>query len=413
MADENLNPADPPCLHLLSAFLAIEPTDSLIALARVCGEGSVTERVQRFIWSHCISESDGKIHAPYLKSFLKKLITEAELNDCPVLDEIYELYAHYMTQLKDGVAGKETARINKCISFIFPNECLQLSSCPKSRKLLIPLQCSLNMLEGDTGCSVWPSSLYLSECILAFPELFSNRSCFEVGSGVGLVGICLAHVKASEVILSDGDMSTLANMKVNLEASHLSIGTDVQKTIEDPKRVKCIYLPWESAGEEQLRGFKPDIIMGADVIYDPVCLPHLVRVLGSLLNQTKPCSEKQNENRHVSLPESTCATRDIFNVAKQGNEDSSNGFEAFLGKTETNGASSVAVVVSRKGPLALIASVIRNVDTFNYFLSLIDKASLTITDLTETLKPMNLLPYMHSYKRSEIRLFIVSCKHSS
>lgn len=32
-------------------------------------------------------------------------------------------------------------------------------------------------------------------------------------------------------------MSTLANMKVNLEASHLSIGTDVQKTIEDPKGV--------------------------------------------------------------------------------------------------------------------------------------------------------------------------------
>lgn len=43
---------------------------------------------------------DEKFHAPYLKNFLKKLIREAELNGCPVLDQIYELYAHFMTSLK-------------------------------------------------------------------------------------------------------------------------------------------------------------------------------------------------------------------------------------------------------------------------------------------------------------------------
>jgi hypothetical protein len=29
-------------------------------------------------------------------------------------------------------------------------------------------------------CSVWPSSLYLSEFVLSFPDIFSNKSCFEV-----------------------------------------------------------------------------------------------------------------------------------------------------------------------------------------------------------------------------------------
>lgn len=34
--------------------------------------------------------------------------------------------------------------------------CIDLPSCPKSRKLMVPLQCSLNMLEGDTGyASIW------------------------------------------------------------------------------------------------------------------------------------------------------------------------------------------------------------------------------------------------------------------
>lgn len=37
----------------------------------------------------------------------------------------------------------------------FLSEGFELSSCPKSRKVLIPLHCSLNMLEGDTGYSLF------------------------------------------------------------------------------------------------------------------------------------------------------------------------------------------------------------------------------------------------------------------
>ncbi|XP_020961092.1 putative uncharacterized protein DDB_G0277003 [Arachis ipaensis] len=93
------------------------------------------------------------------------------------------------------------------------------------------------MLKGDTGCSIWPSSLFLSELILSHPKLFSNKSCFEIGSGVGLVGLCLAHVEASKVILSDGDLSTLANMKFNLELNHLNIESDMPQGSEDPSMV--------------------------------------------------------------------------------------------------------------------------------------------------------------------------------
>ncbi|KAF3454422.1 hypothetical protein FNV43_RR04869 [Rhamnella rubrinervis] len=381
MADREVDrPTDPKFVNLVSAFLAMESTDSLIALARVSGEGSVTERVQRFIWTHCMNRAGGKFHAPYLKNFLKKLISQVEMNHGDVLDDLYERYAYYMSSLKDDDSVKGNSKIYKYISFLFPDGCFELSSCPESGKLLIPLQCSLNMLEGDTGCSIWPSSLYLSECILSFPELFSNKSCFEVGSGVGLVGICLAHVKASQVILSDGDMSTLANMKLNLELNHLGSEGDFAET-DDANKVKCVYLPWESATERELENFKPDIILGADVIYDPECLPHLVQVLGTLLNQMKPYS--------------------------QSDAEVSDGFDAFLGKTMSNGA---AYGGMRKGPVALLASVIRNIDTFNKFLALVDQANLSITDVTETLKPINLLPYMRSYDRTTIRLFILTFK---
>lgn len=202
------------------------------------------------------------------------------------------------------------------------------------------------MLEGDTGCTLWPSSLFLSEFILSYPKLFSDKYCFEVGSGVGLVGIALAHVGSSKVILTDGDRSSLENMQRNLELNHLT------------SEVHGEYLPWEFASECELSKYKPHIVLGADVIYDPKCMPHLIRVLRTLLtgNQSGPS-----------------------------------------GSTEQTEAS-----------VAYIASVIRNKDTFQYFLLLAEEAHLSVLDITDDFQPLNLLSYMLSYDRTSVRLFRVS-----
>ncbi|KAH9688672.1 protein-lysine n-methyltransferase eef2kmt [Citrus sinensis] len=280
-------------------------------------------------------------------------------------------------------------RVRKTITFLFPDfddlvilGCIDLPSCPKSRKLMVPLQCSLNMLEGDTGCSIWPSSLLLSEFILSFPEIFSNKSCFEVGSGVGLVGICLAHVKASKVTLTDGDHLTLANMRSNLELNQLSTDTSLLESYEDPNVVQCVHLPWESASESELSAFVPEIILGADIMYDRSCFPDLVRILAILLDRRKSDSTSRKESSKVFTLDTKCNTNDLNDLT----------------------------AVTSKGPVAYIATVIRNIDTFNYFLSLVEQANLSITDLTEAKMPFNLLPYMRSYDRSNMRLFTVSSK---
>ncbi|XP_057764184.1 uncharacterized protein LOC130985297 [Salvia miltiorrhiza] len=339
-ADEELGVSDRPCLHMISAFLALEPPGIVISFAREFGGGSLTESVQSCIWRRCISKADLKLQGPFLKRFLKKLIIEIELSGGIVLDELYEYYASCLVPLKDDGANVGNSKLLKTISFIFPNE---------SRELEVRLRSSVNMLEGDTGCSVWPSSLFMSEFILSFPELFANKCCFEVGSGVGLVGICLSYVKASKVILTDGDLSTLANMKVNLELNHLTTGDHTSGSRLHDTKVQCICLPWESASEDDLHCFAPDVILGADVIYDPSCLPHLVRVLSALLKHERLCREKR--------------------------------------------------------PIAYIASVIRNIETFNYFLGLAERANLVVTDLTEMIKVSNFLPYLRSYDRPSIKMF--------
>ncbi|XP_021772988.1 protein-lysine N-methyltransferase EEF2KMT [Chenopodium quinoa] len=375
-------------LYLVSAFLAMEPSDSLISLARRCGGGFISEEVQQFIWDYCINKFDENLHVPYLKLFLKKLIKEIELTGSNVLDEFYERYAHYMVSLKEDASEK--AWIVKCISFIFHD----IPSYPGEMQMVVPLQCSLNMLQGDTGCALWPSCLFLSEFVLSFPEVFTRKSCFEVGSGVGLLGVCLNHVNASQVILSDGDASSLANLKINLEMNKIeNPEASLDKSTDSSYMVQCIHLPWESAKESELQQIKSDIVLGADVIYDPSCLPHLVQVLSIFLNRRKTSDSKLNGSARVDNKEEDCL-----------------GDDSTESNTATLQEATLRTLIKEMdiGPVAIIASVIRNIDTFNCFLNLCCQNNLLVRDITKSIRPYNLLPYMESYKRSDVHLLVLS-----
>lgn len=368
-------------LHLLSAFLAMEPSNSLISIARDCGGGAITETVQNFILEQCITKTDGKGHTPYIKSFLKKAILEIESAGDVVVDELYEQFLCYMNSLKDGDLAKGDSSIIKKISFIYPTDHVEAQVCQSPRRVIVPLNCSLNMLEGDTGCCIWPSGLYLSEFILSSPEVFSIKKCVELGSGVGLVGICLAHLKPSKVVLSDGDPSTLANLKLNLELNRMSSRFGLSESIlEDPCKVECLHLPWESALESDLQDLMPDIVLGADVIYDPQCIPHLVRVIATLLTTKKSNSLHRDGSRGL-IVSNDHVDSDIPN----------NKYKEF-------------VLASMTQPVAYIASVVRNIDTYNYFLMAAQQANLRVVDITQNVKMFNFLPYMLCYQRSSVKL---------
>ncbi|KMS98232.1 hypothetical protein BVRB_4g094520 [Beta vulgaris subsp. vulgaris] len=377
--------------YFFSAFLAMEPSDILISLARKCGGGFVSEDVQKFIWTYCINNiSDESCYVTYLKVFLKKLIKEVELTGGVVLDEFYERYAHYMASLKEDASGNQDLWTVKCITFLFHD----VPSHTGQMQMVVPLRCSLNMLQGDTGCALWPSSLFLSEFILSFPEVFTRKLCFEVGSGIGLIGICLKHAKASQVILSDGDSSTLANLKLNLEMNEIAnFDSSLDQSTSTSYLVRCIHLPWESANESELQQFNPDIVLGADVIYDPSCLPHLVRVLSIYLNRRITTNNRLNGTAQACDKEEDCSNGDCSGSNKVNLQVAT--LKSLLEEMET-------------GPVALIASVIRNIDTFNCFLKLCCQNDLLVKDMTESIRPDNLLPYMKSYNRSDVRLLMLS-----
>lgn len=149
--------------------------------------------------------------------------------------------------------------------------------------------------------------------------------------------------------------------------------------------------------------------MGADVIYDPVCLPHLVRVITILLSRMKSSSCRQDASCKCLSPNSKYENGELHGTNQCNFEEFCDGFYS-KGKTIDNDDSNGQ---PKEAPVAYIACVVRNVNTFNYFLSLVEQSNLDIVDLTGSLKPVNLLPYMQSYNQASITLLRITCNQNS
>lgn len=380
--------------RLVAAYLAMEPVPLVLSIARDLGGGSITEEVQTFIHEECINNKICRNYPSsqlYIKSLLKQIINDAEAQRHEVLDVFYEQYSQYLTYCKDSDLSQSMRKCYRNLMFIHPASSDIVLASHESQLIREPvtmtvtLRSSLNMLEGGTGCCVWPSSLFLSEFILSHQQLFSSKCCFEVGSGVGLVGICLANVNASKVVLSDGDLSALANLKHNLEINNVA----------SIRKVECIHLRWESVSEEDLKNICAEVILGADVIYDIECVPHLVRVLSALLKTKQGSSEGVNR-----ISDSTQSILNSGSSLVEGLIEQDKKISSCNRKTN--------ILYRNAYPVAYIATVVRNIDTFDCFLRLAFKAGLEVKNITEVMNAVNLLPYLSSFERSSVCLYRIS-----
>ncbi|KAI5059517.1 hypothetical protein GOP47_0025836 [Adiantum capillus-veneris] len=358
--------------QLVASFLAMESPTSILRLVREIGNGSVSTMVQDFFNEFCLKNSVVVKFPPsrgYMSNVLKLLILAAESDQQEVLDEFYDQHVAFLHSSENsGQSALEgfhhfTQRCHKSYLYSFSDDAIvKLANylgehqASKFKDLVLTIQVSSNMLEGSTGCYAWPAGIFLSEFILANPAIFSGRLCLEVGAGAGLSTICLGLLNASKVIATDGNRSTLANLKHNVAIN--------ATLLEEPTSVELHELLWESASEKAVKGFGAEIIVGADLIYDVSCIPYLVRLLAMLLSRGM---------KH----ESSC----------QGKNSSAYGHE-YISHTD---------VVP---PIAYIATVIRNVETMDIFVSSACQAGLLVEDVTDTMRPPIFLPQITGIDRT-------------
>ena len=151
--------------------------------------------------------------------------------------------------------------------------------CGRAVTLVLPSDLAaveaLHRAEGEDAADpvwaeVWPSAFAAADALLSEPSLVAGRRVCELGAGVGLAGLAAALAGAQSVLLSDREPRALQCALAAAEASQA-------------QRVSTCVLDWDAPVlPAHLRGCC-DVLLLADVLYQPGSLAALARVTTHLL----------------------------------------------------------------------------------------------------------------------------------
>ncbi|NWI89142.1 EF2KT methyltransferase, partial [Pitta sordida] len=212
----------------------------------------------------------------YRRCFLTELIKKHESTAAEPLDELYETLAGV---LKD----EESTQCYK--NYLLPTgDCVTL------------LESTAMISGGTTGLITWEAALHLSEWAMENPEVFTDRTVLELGSGIGFTGITICKTcQPSTFVFSDCHPCVLRQLRENIRLNGLTpepgatrgIQTQPQgqqggeKSCPNP-RVMVAELDWGSVTAQELLGLQPDVVIAADVVYDPEVISALIGMLQKL-----------------------------------------------------------------------------------------------------------------------------------
>ncbi|XP_046964980.1 protein-lysine N-methyltransferase EEF2KMT [Vanessa cardui] len=149
---------------------------------------------------------------------------------------------------------------------------------------IITIKETKNMvLNGTTGLKTWEAALMLSDWALCHKETFSNKHVLELGSGVGFTGITIAKLcDITSMIMTDchSDVLNTINNNIQINLSDLCLKEDMKSNlyISGDKSIGVMSLDWNDTEELSLP-YIPNIVIGADIVYDPSILQPLLNVL--------------------------------------------------------------------------------------------------------------------------------------
>ncbi|KFU87970.1 Protein FAM86A, partial [Chaetura pelagica] len=156
---------------------------------------------------------------------------------------------------------------------------------------------SLAMISGGTtGLVTWDAALHLAGWAMEHRELFSDRTVLELGSGIGFTGIAICKTCSPRTyIFSDCHPWVLKQLRENIHLNGLVLepeasghspvelqGLEAGAANNQKPQVVVAELDWGSVTEKQLVGLQPDVVIAADVVYDPEVTSALIAMLQKL-----------------------------------------------------------------------------------------------------------------------------------
>uniref|UniRef100_A0A8C2U6G5 Eukaryotic elongation factor 2 lysine methyltransferase n=1 Tax=Coturnix japonica TaxID=93934 RepID=A0A8C2U6G5_COTJA len=155
--------------------------------------------------------------------------------------------------------------------------------------------------QGTTGLVTWDAALHLAEWATENPAVFTNRTVLELGSGVGFTGLVICKTcNPKTYIFSDYHHCVLKQLTENIRLNGFTLqpetmnpaqGQEAERKESQQPKLIVAELDWGSVTEKQLLALQADVIIAADVIYDPevtLSLTGMLQKFSTLRADRKP-----------------------------------------------------------------------------------------------------------------------------
>ncbi|XP_068629665.1 protein-lysine N-methyltransferase EEF2KMT [Battus philenor] len=206
------------------------------------------------------------LRVDFCRLFFKKLLKHLEPHQ-EVHDGIFEFLCSLMKH--------KSEESNFCYRhYIFDDEFNNIITMKETNNMVV---------NGTTGMKTWEAALMLSDWILCNKELFHKKRVLELGSGVGFTGITLGMLCTPESItMTDCHNDVLKllveNISINFQNLVKSETSQITCFRGEELNIDVQTLDWNYIEKANVKE-KPDVIIGADIVYDPSILLPLCNVI--------------------------------------------------------------------------------------------------------------------------------------
>ncbi|XP_018006465.1 protein-lysine N-methyltransferase EEF2KMT [Hyalella azteca] len=387
-------------------FLAMYPIEDISFKESFAAEKSYVEcqELQKLLIEGTVLSDIAKRYPPkasYVKAFLKSLISEIEVQGHEVSESIYTLYTNLLGEEKESPCCLESTFCGGNSGGFYRTYTLE------SGKHVTLRETSNLVVDGTTGLRTWQASHVLLEFLLENPSIVQCKRVVELGAGLGLLGLGLIieHLPAAYTF-TDHHPAVMDALHHNICINIAQCQHQDGKTWEyEDCIVRLVPLDWQSTTAADVAAC--DVVLAADVVFDPRLFPALRHTLSILLDapgdlqSTPPCD---------AVAESISSSNVVKSGLMNGNLSSASSLQSSSSMQPSLSPPSPLPLSSQASSLqpslsmqpqqslspptspfsshsvgarraALLAATVRNEDNINSFVKCLEDASLEVVEV--------------------------------
>ncbi|XP_073943817.1 protein-lysine N-methyltransferase EEF2KMT-like isoform X1 [Choristoneura fumiferana] len=207
------------------------------------------------------------VNNEFSKLFFKKLI------DC--IESYHEIHDDFYTFLC-FLMNKKSLNTFCHRHYVLNND---------TRNIITIMETNNMVVNGTTGMRTWEAALTLADWALSNKDVFAHKKVVELGSGVGFTGITIAkECNLESIVLTDCHNDVLKTIKRNIKINLPKLNNSDDAQPNAVSNIDVMMLDWNDA-EDLKNNLVPDILIGADIVYDPSILQPLCNVIKSFFDK--------------------------------------------------------------------------------------------------------------------------------